>query len=498
MSMLNDAPIPFPRAASQPADALAELFLGDGPLAPEPSAPPTSTREVPRAGSSIEIDRAKDNAHPARTDGVPENPPENNANTWIEALVLGHLPVLASAWVGQYARQCVASAGGCVALLRVRGGTASVDLFGEHDETPTFTTIEDAIRCANGRARRWLVQVDETDEPELVSLEHVAALTLLCGADDAAVVACYRTIKAIGASDDANDRNVRLAIMGASGQKARDAADKLSKASRTFLGREIELVPGATKVSASNGRTLWRAPNAAPVNALVGMLACHGDAGHTRLARDDAAQGRHAGTHALEASMEASTGADFRAGFLAAIDDAVDNPRNDTLEVAAVSTASHMGLPNPMASGRTLATLTPRNGVDMPTRAGVMPSAAGNVHTGELVGLIEGLVALAITCPVAPGVALARDVGGSLHLVTSALAGADLGRAWCELEAAAGWAQLNASLLSAAAAVRVASPTRHLLAANPREARRLLDSGVRVYALCATKNGTPIAGVPLN
>ena len=129
------------------------------------------------------------------------------------------------------------------------------------------------------------------------------------------------------------------------------------------------------------------------------------------------------------------------------------------------------------------------------------------------IAFLAALVCLAFvsvlfdTVPVAPfvpsiappvPVAMARDAAGSLHLVARSDSAIDVGRAWCELDAAAGWAMVNAALLAAAASVRIATPTRHLLACDPREARRLLDSGVRVYAMCANKDGTPIAGVPLN
>lgn len=131
---------------------------------------------------------------------------------------------------------------------------------------------------------------------------------------------------------------------------------------------------------------------------------------------------------------------------------------------------------------------------DFSPMAAPLPPIAG----ARLVGLIEGLAPIPLSCPVAPDVALARDAGGSLHLVARSDTAGDVGRAWCELDAAAGWATMNAPLLAAAAAVRSTTPTRHLLAREPRAARRLLDSGVRVYALCAQRDGTPITGVPLN
>ncbi|MBL8759679.1 MAG: hypothetical protein JNL50_00090 [Phycisphaerae bacterium] len=502
MSMRSDAPIPFRRAGSQPTDALADLFLGDGPLAParafesspprpaEPVAPAPSVNLGPSAPF---VEDTSIRQHDRHDDLGPLPEPR------VEALILGHLPVLASAWVGQFTKLSADDAG-CTALLRVRAGTTSIDLFNASAEPAPCASPEDAVRAANSQARRWLVQVDETDEPALAALPSITSLTLLCGSDDAAVVACYRTLKSLGTRDDTRDKIVRLAIMGAAGDKAKAAADKLAAASRTFLGREIELVPGAVRVTAWNSRTLFRGISPASLDSLVPLLECRGQPAPT----GDAAPTPPEAPMTPDARARNVTRTD---AYRAALHDVMSpagqvgplesrRPRRPLDPVLATQTTPDMApesasdaapTPTPVSIPDALRSDTPH--------APVSPSFAA---PSALVALIEGLSPISLACPVAPGVALARDAAGSLHLVASARAPGETGRAWCELDAALAWATLNAPLLAAAAALRVAAPTCHLLAGEPREARRLLDSGVRVYAMCANKDGTPIAGVPLN
>lgn len=516
MSTLNDAPFPFHRT-SQPTDALAELFLGDGPLAParaseSPSDQPrTRDLNAARAPSMLDITPTAPPA-PGAGQGQSISPdPHAGATSLpesrIEALILGHLPVLASAWVGQFTKLSVESAGGCVALLRVRAGTTSVDLFDADAEVQPCSTIEAAIRAANAHARRWLVQVDETDEPTLASLPSIGSLTLLCGSDDAAVVACYRTLKSLGSRDETSEKSVRLAIMGAAGDKAKAASDKLAAASRTFLGREVELVPGATKVSAWNSRTLFRGMATASLDSLVPLLECHG--------MPKPAEAPPVPPETPVVAPDRSRNVTRTDAFRAALRDVMKpgselgpfesrEPRRPLEPVPSISSAqASMSPPAPSwIAPKTPAAPTPpqtTHGAHAPAPNAVSPRAnAPTSVPSSFVALIEGLSPISMACPVAPCVALARDAAGSLHLVARSESANDVGRAWCELDAALGWAMLNAPLLAAATSVRVASPTRHLLAREPREARRLLDSGVRVYAWCANKDGTPIAGIPLN
>src|SRR5262245_60178627 len=90
-----------PHPAHDEYDALTDLFLGEAPAARPAPAP-----------------------HPATSLAEPA------PAVCVEALVLGHLPVLASAWATQYARQRSVGLGGPVVLLKIRAGEATLDLVG--------------------------------------------------------------------------------------------------------------------------------------------------------------------------------------------------------------------------------------------------------------------------------------------------------------------------------------------------------------------------------
>ena len=97
MSTLNDAPFPFHRAP-QPTDALAELFLGDGPLAPARA----TEAPAPRTAEAVARSAPHDNPEPLSIASTAINPthdtdPASFPEPRVEALILGHLPVLASA-----------------------------------------------------------------------------------------------------------------------------------------------------------------------------------------------------------------------------------------------------------------------------------------------------------------------------------------------------------------------------------------------------------------
>jgi hypothetical protein len=103
-------------------DALQELFLGDG----------SGARRGAMAASGA----------PAQARAVR-----------IEGLILGHLPVLASAWATQYARHLAATMNVPVALLRLRAGEGALDVFGPSATEGAAETLEEAARSAAATAR---------------------------------------------------------------------------------------------------------------------------------------------------------------------------------------------------------------------------------------------------------------------------------------------------------------------------------------------------------
>src|SRR5690606_24393451 len=97
-----------------------------------------------------------------------------------------------------------------------------------------------------------------------------------------------------------------------------------------------------------------------------------------------------------------------------------------------------------------------------------------------------GLRPLGTACPYEPSVQLARDESGGLHLIVQAREPAQIDAAVRSLSVVAAWATDHRQLLVAAGACDEGQPIqRHLLTESPREARRLLDTDIRVH-LCAS------------
>ena len=99
MSHFFDDGVGSPPAAPSRAreyDALADLFLSD-----QPDAPTLRLTEPPRAAP----ENPEDQAPPAKP-------------LVVEALVLGHFPVLSGAWAAQHARCLAEETGRPVALAR--------------------------------------------------------------------------------------------------------------------------------------------------------------------------------------------------------------------------------------------------------------------------------------------------------------------------------------------------------------------------------------------
>ncbi|MFN6042593.1 MAG: hypothetical protein ACK46V_11895, partial [Phycisphaerae bacterium] len=153
-------------------DALADLFLAsDAARDPKPVTYPSRATQ---GGPALRLADQLDMAAPS-TPQVDE-PAAREALT-VEALVLGHLPVLGAAWVTQYAKHVAEERRSAVALLRLHEGQAWIDIvmprtaqarpqsrLGGHDEP---ATLEAALQHAARECSHWLVRVDEIAELEL-------------------------------------------------------------------------------------------------------------------------------------------------------------------------------------------------------------------------------------------------------------------------------------------------------------------------------------------
>ncbi len=415
-------------------DALADLFMTGGPLAPERSEVPVSpcSRVGPRAA----------NAKIVRESPVPALRPESAP---IEAMVLGHLPVLASAWGPQFARFVASGqppAPPCpVALLRFRAGSLSIELFGvppSAGEAPEpETDLTAAIDRAARMASRWLVSVDATCEPDLADLlksRTISALTILTGADDAATVACYRTLKSLLGPDagfDGEPLPVRIAVMGPHDPVG--AGERLARAAETFLGFRPVVVNAGARIEPAPALLVYRGPADLGTREVLAAI--------TRTSKP------------TEPVPEPILGA------------TVEPPTS-------IPTSPAASVPQPEISGR----------------------------ASDLAALLPGVRPLALTCPYARDVRFGVGADGSLH----ALAWDDpAGEAPVASVASAGaWAAVNAELI-AAACPGIVSPAergvvQHVFTREARRLRGLLDSSVKVHLVLSTPGNDALIAGALN
>jgi hypothetical protein len=71
----------------------------------------------------------------------------------------------------------------------------------------------------------------------------IARWTMICSADQMAVVSAYRSIKELVAADDGNtDRGIGLMVMGADESSARQASGRLEQTAGEFLDQPIDLI----------------------------------------------------------------------------------------------------------------------------------------------------------------------------------------------------------------------------------------------------------------
>lgn len=450
-------------------DALADLFLSHdharamlgGPRqasvpvsmpAPMPASMPSSMLRASEGGPALRFPR--EDVTPVANARIDVAPPEAAASPlMVEGLILGHLPVLGAAWVGQYAKHVAASTHEPVALLRMQEGQVSLDLVspvgtaarahsrvGAASMDPGTITLEAAIAQARREASRWLIRVDEVHETELLGLADVAQVTLLTGADDAAVVSSYRTLKQLSrhltTRDEEDGMTLGLAILGADDARASAAEAKLREGARTFLSTPIAPAAKVGKISPGTTTTLYRAPTG---------------------------------------QMSAS---ETLAGVLAMLR---ETPRA-TMQAVHVEPRGEVSEPVQHATGERVSRETLES---RPVR--------GVAGTSDDLAALIGLTDADATCPYAATVQLAWGEDG-LHLLAMQEAGRDPIR---ELLAAAAWAQDHKTLLTRLAPKGTTQasglgPTLHLITRDLRAARSLLDTAIRVHVLVEVKAGSDV------
>lgn len=362
--------------------------------------------------------------------------------------MLGHLPTYASAWPAQYARHRAEEEGEPVALVRLASGTLLVDIVGARLDPATAPegSWGDAVQRALDLASTVLLRVDEPAEAELASMPSLAALRLLTGADDAAIVACYRKLKGLAVSAEETGGPlppVSLAIMGAPRERALAAQERISRAARAFLEADLPGPAIIERIAPAQTLSLFRGP------AEVGVM------------------------EMVEALRRREPGG---------ADTAPDEPTR-------AGPGPRPGPPSPAA---------------VAAAAEVRPSGYAVPEAGHSLAGLIGLVTLETRCPAAERVELATDRDGRLHLIAARLAAYPLLSVEAperDLLAAAAWVGVNASLVRRIepGLRELCGPTLHLVTDRRDEARALLGTSIRAHlATTARAHSTGLVAVSLD
>jgi hypothetical protein len=475
-------PVAFePSTFESPADGSAFEYLADLFLS-EPSG--VAGPDVPGVVGKPSTAEPK----PPRVQRSGQGHPHGAKRRIIEGVIVGHLPVMASPWATQYARHVTLTEGTPTAMLRVREGTIQIDMIDGEPPARTPNSIEEAASAVSASCGHWLVRVDEALERTLASDARLDRLTLLTGADEAAVIACYRTLKLLSQHMPLEHlkARVRVAILGSPHNKAAEAAQRLRSAVGAFLGMPLPVELCAGKIGGAPALTVYREEVPGSPDEVI--------------------------EKGLRAMVMASS-----------------NPSSSTL----ISPAPSCPAPS-MSMARiqqSPAPMTPSTDRSNPIEAeaiarGVVAQLAadglshesrvshelGRAQPAHLLALAlaktqPGLVPLRATCPVVTrAVELAADDHGRLHLLAEARASWEIDAALSSLLAVQAWASLHLPLLSLTPAAdgRMRpltpglAPVMHLMVPTGMDVRRLLDGHVRVHMLVPVEGLADAVCVGLN
>ncbi len=152
----------------------------------------------------------------------------------IECLIPGHLPVRAHAWFLPCARSLVGP-GLPGVLARIDDDLVQLNSFGlEREELEAFQSLPELARACG----QWLILPGSHFEPSAACSLDADRITILTGADQAALVAAYQMIKSIvaGAMTDPAKLDLGLFIAGSPEGMAAETASRLADTALDQLG----------------------------------------------------------------------------------------------------------------------------------------------------------------------------------------------------------------------------------------------------------------------
>ncbi len=445
-------------------DALADLFLGqDHKVHAHEAAMGLPVGQGGGAGRATSLHAGKEGeesgnpASPAKLTLVSDSDDPSGggpaAAPCIEALALGHLPVMAAAWASQYARHAADRVQAPIAFIRLSGQDVRIELHSPAGAKPqasrAFADAPAALEFVSRLAGRVILMTDTGREAELAQTPGIDRVTLLTSGDEAGIVAAYGLLKTLAqrlraARGAGAESALRVAVMGAPPARAEFVIERLRDASHAFLNLDLKSDACIARIEAgSPGIQLYAGPLAGPVADLL-LLITHTNPGRTT------------------------------------------PPKEPT--------------PAPTTSGMPI----PAIAVPVkPQEPMGLPETFLGTTIDSLTIFIQGLDPLAARCPYAEEIELALDEDGVLHLLARAEGYGQRGRALERLTVASAWAEMHRRVLQLTLKdiqrpIAGLTPVMHVLTDQPAAWRTLLDSPVRVHMLSPVTVGSEWTCAPVN
>lgn len=363
----------------------------------------------------------------------------------LSLLVLGNLPVHAAGWASQYARDRQRDSGRAVGLLSLGDESARLEVFGVSGLSGLAEPeLERALQRLARLDADLIVRLPEAEAGWIGGELEAASMTILAGADDPAIVRAYQSIKSIAQDlpPDASGPGMRIAVAGAHGAVAGEAAEKLAQAAQRFLGLSVESESPVLRIDAGASAELYHGepPAWADVPDLLRRML----------------------ERASESDVETRPGVGDRF-----------EPRR---------TAVPAGFD---AEGGEVVHAMPKNKPAVET-VDEHPSHDMRSHTDATAHertLPDGLESIEVSCPYAHEVKLAVDGSGVLHAVAWAADSERASAAVRDLVVVSSWLRDHAELVAVVMGQRLSGlpSVRHLVLRDARGALGLAQGELRLH-----------------
>ena len=364
-------------------------------------------------------------------------------------LVVGNVPTLAGIWIAHYVDQR-ARAEGPVALVRLDGAASRGELFRSQGRAlPNDATAwMDRVSAVT---RTLVLCVDSYAEPAAIAAAG-CPIVLLTGTDEAALAAARRTIEGIDESARTSGMahgKIGLALVGSAPDVAREAGERL---------------------------VAWARERKSSIALAVVMIA----------QRVDRVEATQSVPLPMFSDLDAATAAELVELAIGA-----SLSRFDATDGSVARPARHLAEPVPTPAP----TVAPPVASSSSTSAAqpLVSAPASSTGASALITHFPELFGVPFECPDVPGIALAADTTGGLHLLAPQSASGSL-------RAARAWAKGNWRLLCAANPRLHEGNHRiieHLILEDARDAVSLHRTGVLLHALVGVP-GAARARVDLN